>query len=230
LGIFVFNFQICFARSNPAFLNEINTLLANSTNTTDKINYYQARAKYYHKNNEHDKAIEDLTNALALEDKGFLRLDRAYVYYAIKQFKLTYDDAIAAKTLNPGLTAEANELIKKAENKLKQIELLENPPTIVMDGTVNLNRKTRMDVLRERTAAYRAIHGQPNLTPQAIKEEQKNLSESSQDSFDQRGACSQHKGVDWDAGPDRDGSVTCVDGWRDSSVDYYEEHANFFKY
>ena len=36
------------------------------------------------------------------------------------------------------------------------------------------------------------------------------------------GACSYHGGVDCNAGSDHDGSVICNDGWRDSSVGYYE--------
>ncbi len=36
------------------------------------------------------------------------------------------------------------------------------------------------------------------------------------------GACSGHDGVDCLAGPDTDGSVLCIDGWNDSSVDYNE--------
>lgn len=34
------------------------------------------------------------------------------------------------------------------------------------------------------------------------------------------GACSGHGGVNCSAGPDSDGSVICVDGFRDSSVQY----------
>ena len=36
------------------------------------------------------------------------------------------------------------------------------------------------------------------------------------------GACSSHGGVNCDAGSDCDGSVICNDGWRDSSVGYYD--------
>src|SRR3989338_7570331 len=36
------------------------------------------------------------------------------------------------------------------------------------------------------------------------------------------GACSYHGGVDCSAGSDYDGSVICNDGWRESSVGYYE--------
>jgi len=35
-----------------------------------------------------------------------------------------------------------------------------------------------------------------------------------------QGACSSHGGVNCSAGADSDGSVICVDGWRDSSVTY----------
>ena len=35
-----------------------------------------------------------------------------------------------------------------------------------------------------------------------------------------QGACSHHGVVNCSAGPDRDGSVICNDGWRGSSVDY----------
>ncbi len=34
------------------------------------------------------------------------------------------------------------------------------------------------------------------------------------------GACSSHVGVDCSAGPDKDGSVICLDGWKNSSVLY----------
>ncbi len=34
------------------------------------------------------------------------------------------------------------------------------------------------------------------------------------------GACSGHGGVDCAAGPDSDGSVICMDGWKGSSVAY----------
>ncbi len=38
--------------------------------------------------------------------------------------------------------------------------------------------------------------------------------------FATSGACSGHSGVDCSAGRDRDGSVICYDGWRNSSVHY----------
>lgn len=38
--------------------------------------------------------------------------------------------------------------------------------------------------------------------------------------FAASGACSGHGGVSCSAGPDRDGSVICVDGWTNSSVSY----------
>jgi len=34
------------------------------------------------------------------------------------------------------------------------------------------------------------------------------------------GACSGHRGVNCAAGPDRDGSVICNDGWKRSTVTY----------
>lgn len=35
-----------------------------------------------------------------------------------------------------------------------------------------------------------------------------------------QGACSSHQGVNCSAGRDKDGSVICNDGWRDSTVQY----------
>lgn len=40
--------------------------------------------------------------------------------------------------------------------------------------------------------------------------------------FATSGACSNHGGVYCSRGPDSDGSVVCNDGWKDSSVGYYE--------
>ncbi len=39
---------------------------------------------------------------------------------------------------------------------------------------------------------------------------------------DGRGACSYHIGVSCDAGPDWDMSVICLDGWRDSTVNFQD--------
>jgi hypothetical protein len=36
-----------------------------------------------------------------------------------------------------------------------------------------------------------------------------------------QGACSHHDGDNCLAGPDKDGSVICNDGWRESTVAYY---------
>lgn len=43
---------------------------------------------------------------------------------------------------------------------------------------------------------------------------------SGSSAFAARGACSSHQGVNCSAGPDRDGSVICMDGTRTSSVLY----------
>ena len=46
-------------------------------------------------------------------------------------------------------------------------------------------------------------------------------SSSSSNGCASEGACSDHGGVNCDAGPDTDGSVVCNDGWTGSTVQYH---------
>ncbi len=107
------------------------------------------RARQYTKIKEWDKALADYNDALELNHKGWIHLERSHFLMAMGKYELAYKDATAAKEEVPTLAPEADKVIKAAVAKIRKKYEAENPLTIIMDNKVDPYRKTRFDVMRE---------------------------------------------------------------------------------
>ena len=107
------------------------------------------RARQYSKIKELDKALEDYNNALELDHKGWIHLERSHFLMNIGKYELAYKDAEAAKDEVPTLASEADTIMATALVKIRKEYEAENPITIFMDTKVDPSRKTRFDLMHE---------------------------------------------------------------------------------
>jgi len=107
------------------------------------------RARQYSKIKEWEKALEDYNDALELNHKGWIHLERSHFLMKVGKYELAYEDAEAAKEEVPTLTLEADKIMDAAVAEVRKIYEAENPTTIVMDTRTDPYRKTRFDLMRE---------------------------------------------------------------------------------
>ncbi|MCF8055124.1 MAG: tetratricopeptide repeat protein [Desulfocapsa sp.] len=136
------------AEEPQEFIEMLNQDLTLSKTDAEKSTLHIYRARQYFKIKEWEKAEEDYNKALELNHKGWIHLERSHFFMTRREYALAYEDARAAKIEVPTLSHEADKIIEVAGAEiLKQYEA-ENPITIVMDGKVDPNRKTRFDVMK----------------------------------------------------------------------------------
>ncbi|MEA3468897.1 MAG: tetratricopeptide repeat protein [Thermodesulfobacteriota bacterium] len=107
------------------------------------------RARQYSKIKKWDKALTDYNDALELNHKGWIHLERSHFLMAMGRYDLACEDATAAKEEVPTLAPEADKIIEAAVAKIRQKYEAENPITIFMDTRVDPYRKTRFDAMKE---------------------------------------------------------------------------------
>jgi Tfp pilus assembly protein PilF len=107
------------------------------------------RARQYCKIKEWDKALEDYNNALELDHKGWIHLERSHFLMNTGKYELAYQDAEAAKDEVPTLAREADTIMAAAIVEIRKEYEADNPVTILMDTQVDPSRKTRFDIMRE---------------------------------------------------------------------------------
>lgn len=120
-----------------------------SQSSQHKSQLHIYRARQYSKIKELDKALEDYNDALELDHKGWIHLERSKFLLAIGKYELAYEDAEAAKEEVPTLGHEADKIMDAAVAVIREKYEAENPITIIMDDKVNPYRKTRFDLMRE---------------------------------------------------------------------------------
>jgi len=107
------------------------------------------RARQYTKIKKLEMALEDYNEALELDHKGWIHLERSQFLLVTGNYELAYEDANAAKEEVPTLAPAADKVIEKAVAAIRKQFESDNPITIVMDTKVDPYRKTRFDLMRE---------------------------------------------------------------------------------
>lgn len=118
---------------------QINTDLKDAATLADKATFTVYKARYYRNHiglNKNDFALSCYTRALEYDDQPWIRLERSSLLLKMRQYDEAVQDANAAKR-NTNLSKEANLIIAVAEGKLKDIGLLEQPATSLVDSAVN---------------------------------------------------------------------------------------------
>jgi len=135
---------------NPqVIIDLISCDIEQSTDAKAKSTLYIFRARQYSKIEKFEKALADYNNALELDHKGWIHLERSQLLLAVGKYELAYEDANAAKEEVPTLTKEADKVIDKAVAEERKKFETDNPVTIVMNTRVNPYRKTRFDLMRK---------------------------------------------------------------------------------
>lgn len=137
------------AGNNQSIIDQLDLEIKQAENSVTKSTFHMYRARQYTQIQEWEKALEDYNQALELNHKGWIHLERSHFLMAMGKYDLAYEDAKAAKKEVPTLTYEADKLIKKSMAEIQKKYEAENPPTIIMDRVVDHNRKSRFDVMRE---------------------------------------------------------------------------------
>lgn len=131
---------------DPIIIKSINERLEKTSDPKSKSKLYIYRARYYQKENNSEKALDDYGQAITLNHQSWIHLERAALLYSIKEYEKSWQEAQAAKNENPGLSDQADAIASKAYEHLRRIEEQNNPQEIVMDRETNPYRSSRFDL------------------------------------------------------------------------------------
>lgn len=149
LLVLLFPFSTALAENPQTAITQISHDIEQTKDPKLKSKLLVYRARQYSKANQLDMAREDYNDALELNHKGWIHLERSQFFLAIGKYEIAYEDANAAKEEVPTLTREADKVIDKAVAEVRKQYEAENPTTIIMDTKVDPYRKTRFDIMRE---------------------------------------------------------------------------------
>ncbi len=138
-------------------------------NSKKKSTLHIYRARQYAKIKEWDQALADYNDALELNHKGWIHLERSHFLMAMGKYDLAYKDATAAKKEVPTLAPEADKVIEAAVAEIRKKYEAENPITIIMDSKIDPNRKSRFDLMREQGVGMFAANTGTSYTPNRRK-------------------------------------------------------------
>ena len=155
--LFVFTAQ---AGNNQQIIKQISQDLEQTTDAQVKSTLHIYRARQYTKIKEWGLAFEDYNDALELDHKGWIHLERSHFLLARGKYELAYEDANAAKEEVPSLAKEADKVIEVAVAEVRKKYEAENPPTILINTKVNPYRKTRFDLMAEQGVGMFAASSQ----------------------------------------------------------------------
>ncbi len=130
-------------------INELSQHISKEKDPLQKSKLHMYRARHYARQGEWDKGLEDYNLALELNHQGWVHLERSRFLMLAGKYKLAYEDAVAAKNETITLTSEANAIIQQAITKIDAQNVMDNPPTIIMDSRTNPNRMSRFDYMEK---------------------------------------------------------------------------------
>lgn len=139
----------CLANDIREIIELLNHDIKQTQNSKEKSTLHICRARQYCKIKEWDKALTDYNDALELNHKGWIHLERSHFLITMGKYESAYEDAMAAKEEVPTLASEADKVIDKAVAEIRRKYETANPITIIMDTRVDPYRKTRFDIIKE---------------------------------------------------------------------------------
>ncbi len=140
---------VCLGGETRETIKMLDNDIKQTRDSKKKSTLHIYRARQYAKIKEWDQALTDYNDALELNHKGWIHLERSHFLMAMGKYDLAYKDATAAKEEVPTLAPEADKVIEVAVAQIRKQYEAENPITIIMDSKVDPHRKTRFDVMRE---------------------------------------------------------------------------------
>jgi len=150
LFLLIFTASHGLAKDNRLIIEQLGHDIQQAQDPLTKSRLHLYRARHHANATEWKKAMDDYNNALELNHKGWIHLERGRFLMATGKYKLAYEEAMATKEEMPTLSYEADKIIQKATAKLEEQQKIDNPPTIILNETVDPYRKTRFDLMRER--------------------------------------------------------------------------------
>lgn len=142
--------SICLANDAAKIIELLDHDIKQTQNSKKKSTLHICRARQYCKLKKWDKALADYNDALELNHKGWIHLERSHFLMIIGKYDSAYEDATAAKEEVPTLASEADKVIDVAVAEIRKKYEADNPVTIIMDTKVDPYRKTRFDIMKER--------------------------------------------------------------------------------
>jgi len=141
---------LCQAHDTREIIQLLNHDIEQTHNSKEKSSLHICRARQYYKIKEWNKALKDYNDALELNHKAWIHLERSHFLISMGKYESAYEDATAAKEEVPTLASEADKVIEVAVAEIRKKYEAENPVTIIMDTKVDPYRKTRFDIMKER--------------------------------------------------------------------------------
>jgi len=154
-------------------INLINEQLSAVKEPKAKAKLYAYRARSYAKSGNREQAINDYLTALNAAYEGWILNELGYFMFNIGEFEKAYN--VSTRILNdfPYLKTEATKLQLQAKKKWEEEFLKNNPPTITLDTAPDPNRKTRNDLMNQKSrgnGSYRSSRKSSGKSSKPISE------------------------------------------------------------
>lgn len=120
LLITLFSFSIGLAGNPQKLIVQISHELEQTGSSQTKSTLHIYRARQYTKMMQWEMALEDYNNAIKLDHKGWIHLERSHLLMRMGDYDFAYEDATAAKEEIPTLSNEADKVIEKAAAEIEK--------------------------------------------------------------------------------------------------------------
>ena len=135
------------ARNTDQVLQELDAMIAGTTDPVKLSNLYTFKARNYRNSGKSDLSIKSYLQALKQHQKGGVWAELGSMYFKAGSYNKSAK--VASKIINsfPAQKKYGLALLEKSNNKLEEIFLKENPPTIIINSSVR-GKLTRFDYIR----------------------------------------------------------------------------------
>ncbi len=150
LFVTVYQIKDVHAALNQNIIEDLEVQLKEATTDEEKSRLHMFKARNYIRGGDYERALTNYDQALRLNHKGWIHLERANFFLVNKKYSLAESEAIAAKEETKTLASQADPIIRKAQKELERIYQAEHPPVIIFDTQANAARKSRFDYMRQK--------------------------------------------------------------------------------
>ena len=150
-------------------IDQINERLEVVKDSKGKAKLYTYRARSYAKSGKKEQAKNDYITALNASYEGWILNELGYFMFNIGEFEKAYN--VSTRVLNdfPHLRTEATKLQVKARKKWEEEYLKNNPPTITIDTVPDPARKSRHDMINQKSEGQGTYRRSNNSSTESSK-------------------------------------------------------------
>ena len=149
LIVFIFSSQPVASEDYQAIIDMLDIQIESATTNAEKAKLCCFKARNYMNNNKLDETEQGYLEALDYSYTGWILNEYSHFLYRTGEYERAYRAASKVEEDFPQFDKEAKSIKKKAKEEYQKEYLKANPPTILMNTEVDLNRVTRHDLIRK---------------------------------------------------------------------------------